>query len=931
VAEQVLEHPYQALSRDEALETLGTSDRGLANEEAQARLERFGPNEIREVRGRPLWLKFVENFTHVFALLFWFAAILSFISGSPQAGWAIIAVIVINAIFSFIQEFKAEKATEALKRLIPSRAKVLRDGETREIMAVEIVPGDILVLEEGDNISADARLIEEFEIRTNNSTLNGESEPSRKTSSSLSGENMNVIDIPNFVFAGTSVAYGNGKAVVFATGMKTQFGKIAELTQSVKEELSPLQRQIQSVVRLVATLAIVMGIVFFLLGRYLAHLTLVDGLIFAIGIIVANMPEGLPPTVTLSLSLGVQRMAKRNALIKKLSSVETLGSTTVICTDKTGTLTKNEMTVRSAWVDERMLEVTGTGYEPTGGFELDGRDVPDAETPAVQLLARIAGLANNARLIPPSASEPNWKVIGDPTEAALLVAARKAGLDLEAEFRTHKRVFELPFDSVRKRMATIHAAKGGRVAYVKGAPKEVLELSTHLFTSEGVRPIDDVDRDVIVAQNDGFARSGLRVLAMAYRDLPAESREYTAAEVERDLVFVGLMAMMDPPREEVSQAVLECYTAGIKIIMITGDYGLTAESIARRIGIVCTEQTRIITGVELNDMSDDDLKEALKEGCEVLFARVAPEHKMRIARTLKSMGHVVAMTGDGVNDAPALKTADIGVAMGIAGTDVAKEAADMILTDDNFASIVGAIEEGRAVFDNIRRFITHIFTHLTSEAIPYILFVIAGIPLPILVMQILAIDLGTDLLPAIALGSERPEPGIMEQAPRPRKERLVNFNVIALAYLFLGPFETLFGSMGAYFFVYFTHGWRPWMGVHALAASGPVYVEATTMCMAGIIAMQIGSSYARRTNRRSVFEVGLFSNTLLNYSVLLAVGLLVLLAYVPPVAAVFTTGPLSAIDWVYLVAVAPVLLIVEEIRKWFIRRGAARGTAREVS
>lgn len=902
-----------SVQRDDVYGVLGSTPLGLTEEEAARRLEQYGLNQLREVKGKPMWLKFAENFYHLFALMLWVGGGLAFVGKMPELGWAIFAVILINAIFSFWQEFKAEKATEALKRLMPKLARVMRAGEIREIAAAEIVPGDVMVLGEGDAISADARLVEEFELRTNNSTLTGESEPVRKTSSAVTDAKLTEVEMPNLVFAGTSVAYGNGRAVVYATGMHTQFGKIASLTQSVKAELSPLQQEMQKVTKLVATLAVLLGVSFFALGVFVAELPVLEGFLFMVGIIVANVPEGLLPTVTLALAMGVQRMVGRHALIKKLSSVETLGSTTVICTDKTGTLTRNEMTVREMWVDGQLVEVLGSGYEPMGEFRVNG-DAPSAELgPSLDLLLRTAGYANNARLVAPAGDRASWTILGDPTEAALLVAARKGGVD---ETKGPRRVFELPFDSVRKRMSTIHRTSQGTVAYVKGAPREVLDLSERLATADGSGALTQADRDAVMAANDEFARGGLRVLAMATRELPDDLETYTPENIERELTFVGLMAMQDPPRDEVAQAVTECHTAGIKIIMITGDYGLTAESIARRIGIVSGDQATIITGNDLNQMDDEALCEQLLED-DVLFARVSPEHKMRIALALKSMGHIVAMTGDGVNDAPALKAADIGVAMGIAGTDVAKEAAEMILTDDNFASIVSAVEEGRAVYDNIRRFVRYIFTSNIPELVPFLIFVIFRIPLPLTVLQILMIDLGTDLLPALALGTEKPEPGVMTRPPRPRTERLLNWSVLSRAYLFLGPIQAA-AAMFAFFSKYWENGWRPGM---AMAASGPVYAQAITMTLGAVVFTQIGNAFAQRTNVESSLKLGLFSNRLLLWGIIVEIAVMVALVYVPPLQGVFGHGPLDVQDWLLLVALSPTLLVADEIRKFFVRRG----------
>lgn len=926
-----------SISREQLLELLQTAEGGLPSAEAARRLSEFGPNEIQEVRGRPAIFKFLENFYHLFAIMLWVAGGLAFVADMPQLGYAVFSVIFINAIFSFWQEHKAEKATEALKRMMPRRARVVRDGQVVEVPAAELVPGDLLVLEEGDAISADARVIEEYELRVNMATLNGESEPVRKTAGAHTAEHLTAIEMPNLVFAGTSVARGSGRAVVHATGMHTEFGKIAQLTQSVQAELSPLQKEMQKITQLVAFIATGVGITFFVLGYFWGGLELIAGFIFALGIIVALVPEGLLPTVTLALAMGVQRMANRHALIKKLSSVETLGCTTVICTDKTGTLTKNEMTVKDLWVAGQHVEVAGSGYDPAGEYLVDGRPTNPEMMDAIRQLLDTGALCNNARLIAPSnegvvgEEEPaGWSILGDPTEAALLVAARKAGVDYEAELcGPAQRVYELPFDSVRKRMSTVHACGRGRQVQTKGAPKEILELCSRVLTLAGEETLTDELRAEIMGQNDRFARSGLRVLAMASRRCFEGESTYSTEATERDLTFIGLVAMMDPPRDEVTAAVKQCSDAGIRIIMITGDYGLTAESIARRVGIVHGSGVQILTGNDIADMDDSQLADALRQP-EVLFARVSPEHKMRIALALKSLGHVVAMTGDGVNDAPALKAADIGVAMGISGTDVAKEAADMILTDDNFASIVSAIEEGRAVYDNIRRFVAYIFTSNVPELVPFVLFVLFDVPLALTVMQILAIDLGTDMIPALALGTEAPEPGIMKRPPRPRTERLVNGRLLLRAQMYLGSIQAT-ATMAAFFFCFWSFGWRPGMDMHefgAMAVGGTtVYILATTMNHGAVVTTQIGNGFAQRTSVESIFKVGFFSNKFFIWGIVIELILFSLLVYVPPLAAVFDNGPIRLWpDWAFLLALAPTLLIADEFRKWIVRMRRARET-----
>ncbi|MCL5986783.1 MAG: cation-transporting P-type ATPase [Actinobacteria bacterium] len=805
--------------------------------------------------------------------------------------------------------------------MLPSYSRVIRSGEVKEVLSGGMVPGDIMVLEEGDNVSADARLIEAFDIRTNNSVLTGESDPQRKSTPPILEEDVDPLRLTNIVYMGTSVSSGSGKAVVFATGMNTQFGKIANLTQTVKEQLSPLQKEINKVSQILAYIAVGIGALFFVLAQAAVKLSFLSAFVFAIGCIVAFVPEGLLPTVTLSLAMGVQRMAKRNALIKKLSSVETLGSTTVICTDKTGTLTQNEMTVKEIWANGKNYDVTGVGYSPFGDFLVDGSKSSDKESADVlRPIAKVMSYCNNARLVFDDSAKL-WGIRGDPTEGALLVAAKKTGFDLDSEASAEPRIFLLPFDSRRKRMSSIHDTQNGVLAFVKGAPKEMLSICSKIEINGKVQELTPSLRKQILDKNDSYARRALRVLAMAFKDLSGFNGEYTIEEVERDLIFVGLAAMMDPPRPEVEAAVQQCYRSGIKVIMITGDYGLTADAIAKKIDIVKGE-SRIYIGADIEKMSEDELRDVLKQE-NIIFARVSPEHKMRIAGALKKNGHIVAMTGDGVNDAPALKAADIGIAMGIAGTDVAKEAADMILTDDNFASIVSAIEEGRAVFDNIRRFITYILASNIPEAVPFIMMVLFRIPLPLTVMQILAVDLGTDMLPALALGTEPPEPGTMNKPPRPKTERLLSFKVLARAYLFLGPIEAAVGLLG-YFFMYFNNG-LTFSDLVALGAdskvyiSDPLYRQATTMSLASIVMTQIGNGFACRTNLESVFKAGIFRNKLLLWGILTEVLLLIGFIYIPFLRFMFGLHPIGWQYWLLLILFIPSVLIADEIRKLIIR------------
>lgn len=900
---------------------LGTRPSGLTRAEVEAQLKRVGPNTLRVIKGRPLLFKFLANFTHLMAWLLWAGGLIGFLAQMPQLGIAIWLVNIINGAFSFWQEYKAEKATEALRGLLPQFVRVLRVGEEQRILANELVPGDVMLLAEGDHIPADARLVHEAELRVDQSTLTGESHPVRKTGEAVLGIGQARAELSNLVFAGTSVAAGVATAVVFATGMNTEFGKIAHLTQGVGDELSPLQKEMERVTKRVTLLAAGIGALFFILAILLAGVNLAASFIFAMGMIVAFVPEGMLPTVTLALAMGTQRMARRHALVKRLSAVETLGCTTVICTDKTGTLTENEMTVRDLWLPHQRYTVSGVGYTPEGQvIAVDGSNPGSTDVELRQLLLT-AGLCNNARLLPPNGDLPHWKVLGDPTEAALRVAALKGGLDLEAEARQAPRVRELPFDSRRKRMSIIckiQAPVGQRpqqMVYMKGAPNDVLALCRRIRVKGEEWPLDDDWRAQIVAANDAFARGGLRVLAMAQRSLPEARAKYTPEAVECDLTFLGLAAMMDPPRPAVADAVEKCHRAGIRIIMVTGDYGLTAESIARRIGILRDEAPRIVTGPELETMTEAALAEVLRG--QVIFARVAPEHKLRVVSALQALGHIVAVTGDGVNDAPALKKADIGVAMGVAGTDVAKEAADMILTDDNFASIVNAVEEGRAVYANIRKFAVYVFNSNMAEAVPFIvmLFSRGFIPLPLTVMQVLSIDLGTDMVPAIGLGAEPPEAGIMERLPRSQKEPLLNNWLLARALLWYGGIESV-ASMAAYFFLNWRYGWP---GVPLAAEGTVVYRMATTMTLAGIVATQVGAVFGCRTDRASIFKIGFFTNRLVLLGIAVELALLLLMVYTPFLQEVFNTAPIGWLEWGFVFAWTPVIFLAEELRKAWLR------------
>ncbi|HET7724657.1 MAG TPA: cation-transporting P-type ATPase [Propionibacteriaceae bacterium] len=954
------------LEPSEALTALASRPEGLTTLEVAERQARYGPNTIATERGTPVIVEFLRQFVSLMAWLLWFGGAVAFFAHQTELGVAIWMVNVINGVFSFWQEYRAERATAELKKMLATFSRVVRDGDERQVPSDQLVPGDVVVLGEGDRVTADARLLAAADLHVDQSTLTGESRAVRKSPDPIHSEGLSATDTPNLLFAGTNVSRGTGRAVVTTIGMATAFGRIAGLTQSMRDQPSPLQRELDRLTKQLSAIALGMGLLFFLLGVFVVSEPWPKAFIFALGMVVAFIPEGLLPTVTLSLAMAVQRMSRQHALVKKLSAVETLGCTTVICSDKTGTLTQNEMTVSNLWLPSGAYDVTGRGYAPIGEIRLGG--TPVVACPGSDLYRLLAGaaLCSDARLVPPDPDSDRYTVLGDPTEACLAVVAAKGGVDVAVLQREQPRIRELPFDSRRKRMTTIHAltrrAEAGAlprtvdplpetgmpahavsgpiaadtpsaspyIAYVKGAPKEVLALCTTI-TRDGVRePITDADRLAVMAANDAYARDALRVLAVAYRPLGGphdrlpKLADLTQDAVEQELTFVGLVAMADPPRTEVAEAVETCRRAHIRIIMVTGDYGLTAESIAKRIGIVESVHPRVVSGAELETLTDAELDEALSG--EVIFARVAPEQKFRVVTRLKELGEVVAVTGDGVNDAPALKKADIGVAMGIAGTDVAKEAADIILTDDNFASIVRAIEEGRGVYGNIRKFLTYILTSNMSEGAPSAAFLLSrgGIPLPLTVMQILTVDLGTDMVPALGLGTERPEPGVMDRPPRGPTERLMNRSVLLKAFAWYGLLETAF-SMTAYFFVNLVHGWP---GV-PLATSGPVYEQATTMTLAAIVLCQVGAVLNCRTDATSLVRVGLLSNRQVLVGIAVELVLLCAISYVPFMQEVFGTAAIGPLDWLYLVVLPVPMVALDELRKSVARRRAVREGGRQ--
>jgi len=897
----------------EVFDALAASPNGLTTEEAQARLKKYGFNMLVEKKSRGFSYKFLSHFKDLFGVLLLFASALSALSGLWQLSLIILGVVLLNIFFSLFQESRAEKAMQTLKHWMPEYAKVFRDGELQKVLVKEIVSGDIIVLEAGDRVPADARLITAFDLWTNNVPLTGESEPQPRIAKPAKTLDKAYLDSPNLVFMSTSVAKGRGKAVVLATGMDTQFGKIANLTQTIREEPSPLQKEIAIMAKYDFVIAVVVGTVFFLASLIWLNLNFYSSILFMIGVMVACVPEGLQVTVSSALAINVLKMVKQNVLVKRLSAVQTLGSVTVICTDKTGTITKGEMTVKKLWVKDRVIEVSGIGYSPEGDFTLNGNALKAQEAAEVEKLLEIAALCNGAKIDPPSDRNAAWSVIGDPTDGALIVAALKYGMNVQNRLAEKPVVHIVPFDFARKRMTTVHKLNGDVLVYTKGAPRSILSICNKILVDGKVEEATRKRLRSAEAKIREFANEGLRVIAVAYRKLPKSAYSKNAV-VEKDMVFVGLAAMRDPPRFEVKEAVAKAKQAGIKTVIITGDYGPTAEVVAREVGIVNADCCNIVRGVDLDGLDDAAIVDAVNRG-NVIFARVSPEQKLRIVKVVKGSGEVVAVTGDGANDAPSLKEADIGVAMGASGTDVAREAADIVLLDDSFESIVKAVESGRAIYENIRKFIVYVFSHNWAELIPYMLYALLGIPLPLLVVQVLAIDLAIDVIPSLALSREPPEAGIMLEPPRSLKERLFTSKVFLRSF-YIGVIIAV-GAMYGCFSAWMAGGWHFGM---ALPLDSPVYIKGVTMNFAGIVVAQLGNVLACRTSKVSIFKTKLSTSKWIILGIVAQLSILSFLIYVPFMQSFFGTTALGIADWLFLASLALIVVFAEEIRKFFSRR-----------
>jgi P-type Ca2+ transporter type 2C len=906
--------PFHIMVLERVLEALESSLKGLNHTAAQERLELYGPNELAAGKKISAFRIFLHQFANILILILIIAAAISFALGERLDAWVILVIVLACVMLGFVQEYRAEKAAAALAKLAAPVAVVIREGHERTIPAREVVPGDVLVLHTGDRVAADARLLEEINLKADEALLTGESTAAGKNLAPVADLEVALADRKCMVFGGTVITYGRGRAVVTATGMDTEFGKIARMLEGVAEEKTPLEARMVTIGRVLGIICLGVAVGASLLGVFRGHDWL-EMLIWGISLAVAAVPESLPAVVTGALAIGTTRMARRQAIVKRLPAVETMGCTTVICTDKTGTLTKNEMTVRRLFLGDELIDVTGSGYEPAGSFQTGDTELNPEDHPVLAWAARIAILCNDAAL---EETDGNWTVRGDPTEGALLVLGQKAGITPEELLAELPRVAEIPFSSEEKRMSTFHQDGIQVLMCVKGAPERLLSRASKLLTAKGEQPLDAAHREAVKEQGGRMAHEALRVLGLAYRLFP-EVPNHEANDVSEELVWVGLVGMIDPARPEARQAVAQCHQAGIRVIMVTGDHPDTASAIAREVGLITNKvgpQT-VLTGPELNKLSDPELKKTLK--AVRVFARVAPEHKLRLVDILKEQGEVVAMTGDGVNDAPALKRADIGVAMGITGTEVTKETAAMILADDNFATLVAAVEEGRAIFDNIKKYLVFLLSCNIAEILMLTSAIFIGLPLPLLALQILWVNLDSDGLPAFALGVDPKAPDIMSRPPRPPAEGVFTRAVIALLAVISVYLTLILLPLFAYYVLY---------DPNRLGQPDRILSQAQTMVFVTLILAEQVNAFNCRSDFYSLFTVGFFTNRLLLISVILSSSMLVAVIYWPPLATLFHTHPLNLRDWLIAVGLGLTILPIVEFTKWIIRRKGGAGRTR---
>ena len=897
---------WHAKKIEETLQDLDTKEIGLSQEEARKRLEKFGLNELKKEKGTSPIKMFFEQFADILMIILLIAVGLSIGSyfikqdvGELYDAMVIVAIVLATATLGFVEEFRSEKAVEALKKMTAPTAIVMRSGKEEKIPTSEIVPGDIILLYTGDKIPADARLIEAFNLKIDEAALTGESAPVNKNVAALSEETP-FNDRKNMTFTGTIVVYGRGKAVATSTGMSTEFGKIAKMVQTTKEETTPLEKRTSSIGKWIGVLSIVICLTVAAIG-FVEGRDWLDMVLWGISLAVAAVPEALPAIVTGTLAVGMYRMAKVNAIVKRLPAVETLGCTSVICSDKTGTMTKGEMTVQRIYVNGKAIKVSGVGYEPNGEFLFEDKKI-DPSGEELRILLKTATLCNDAKLEKETQTE-RWIIKGDPTEGALIVTAAKAELWKEELEKKEPRIAEIPFSSERKCMTTFHELPVKKMAYMKGAPEIVLAKCSKIFSNGKTRKLNAEDKTEILKVNEAMARQALRNLGFAFRDLPEDTADLDE-KTEKDFTFIGIMGMIDPPREEVKDAIYTCGKAGISVVMVTGDHKLTAVAVARELNLLGEneEEEKVLTGEELEKMNDEQLANVVENV--VIYARVSPEHKMRIVKAWKAKGRVVAMTGDGVNDAPALKLSDIGVSMGITGTEVTKEASDMVLTDDNFASIVKAAREGREIYDNIKKYLTYLLRCNIMEilvmfiavvAVPYLAMIISPGSNPAAVSdatialtatQLLWVNLTTDGLPAIALGVDPGDPDLMERKPRDPNESVFTRDV--KTYLTIVPLLMTALLLFGYFY------YKPWEGIHQLT-------EARTQLLTAMIMMELTNAISARSLKYSVFKVGVFKNRFLWYAILSSFGLQLLVLYTPGLSGLFDVNPPEPLDWAFAI------------------------------
>jgi P-type Ca2+ transporter type 2C len=881
---------WHILNQDEAYTKLGTGPQGLTNSEAASRLQKFGPNELQAAHRVSPWEILLAQFKNVLILILLGATLISLFLGHGIESIVIAVIVLFAVLLGFVQEYRAERAIEALRKMAAPNATVLRDGGELKIPARDLVPGDTILLHTGDRVPADVRLTEAVNLQIDEAALTGESVPVEKNTRALDKPDLPLGDRRNMAYAGTVATYGRGRGLVVDTAMQTEFGKIAQMIQDVETGKTPLQQNLDKVGTQLARAAFVVVAIIVALGLIRGQ-PFIEMLIFGIALAVAVVPEALPAVVTISLAIGVQKMVKRNALVRRLPAVETLGSTTVICSDKTGTLTKDEMTVRRLYSAGQLFSVSGGGYTPQGEFSSNG-GTPVTPPPALREMLAAAVLASDTQLVKLAGGE--WDIKGDPTEGALIVAAAKAGLHKEALDADFPRVHEIPFSSETKRMTTLHQTGSGLLAYAKGAPEVILASCDEVLTANGPAPLDAAGREQILEQAQSMASEALRVLAVACK--PGT----TPDSAERGMTFLGLAGMIDPPRAEAKAAIAVCVEAGIRPVMITGDHPLTARAVARELNLL-RNGGRILTGADLEMMSDEELRAQVEEIN--VYARVSPADKLRVVTAWQSRGHIVAMTGDGVNDAPALKKADIGIAMGITGTDVTKEAAAMTLTDDNFASIVAAVEEGRGIFGNIKKYLMYLLSSNIGEIGLMAGSALLGLPLPLSAVQILFVNLATDGLPALALSVDPAEPDLMRR--KPRNPRTGIFTPAVVILMVIGGMWSTLVNLGLF----------TWA-----LSSGRSLSEAMTMAFVSLILIQFFKAYNYRSDHLSVFA-GIFSNRWLNLAILFDLLLMVAILYLPFLQAAFDAYPLPLEDWLVVFAIAFTISPVLELAKWMLRRG----------